>query len=149
MTVLFKLFGNFDWPPAPDINDVKDRLQGSVEIGFADKNGKAATGSVAGVHRVLMTVARDAPAHPSLNAGPVEAAFAAALGVSLGGSNSYAGVVEDRGRLGDGPAVTVDDLGSAVRLERRIGLIALGVIVAARRAAARRVVSRRRTRRAR
>jgi adenosylcobinamide-phosphate synthase len=109
----------------------------------------AATGSVAGVRRVLMTVARDAPAHPSPNAGPVEAAFAAALGVSLGGSNSYAGVIEDRGRLGDGPAVTVDDLRSAVRLERRIGLIALGVIVAARRAAARRVVSRRRARRAR
>jgi adenosylcobinamide-phosphate synthase len=109
----------------------------------------AATGSVAGVRRVLVTVARDAPAHPSPNAGPVEAAFAAALGVSLGGSNSYAGVIEDRGRLGDGPAVTVDDLRSAVRLERRIGLIALGVIVAARRAAARRVVSRRRARRAR
>ena len=50
----------------------------------------------------------------SPNAGPVEAAFAAALGVSLGGSNTYDGVVEDRGRLGDGPVVTVADLGLAV-----------------------------------
>ena len=103
-----------------------------------------ATGSTSGARHVLTVVARDAPAHPSPNAGPVEAAFAAALGVSLGGSNTYDGVVEDRGRLGDGPAVTVADLGLAVHLERSIGLISLGLIVAARG-----VVARRRSRRSR
>ena len=87
---------------------------------------------------------RQAPVWESPNAGPVEAAFAAALGVSLGGSNTYDGVVEDRGRLGDGPAVTVADLGLAVHLERSIGLISLGLIVVARG-----VVARRRSRRSR
>ena len=103
-----------------------------------------ATGSTSGARHVLTVVARDAPAHPSPNAGPVEAAFAAALGVSLGGSNTYDGVVEDRGRLGDGPVVTVADLGLAVHLERSIGLISLGLIVVARG-----VVARRRSRRSR
>src|SRR5699024_4241610 len=44
---------------------------------------------------------RDARAHPSPNAGPVEAAFAGALGIRLGGVNVYRGAVEDRGALGD------------------------------------------------
>ncbi|MDO5629540.1 MAG: cobalamin biosynthesis protein [Mobilicoccus sp.] len=74
---------------------------------------------------------RDAPAHPSPNAGPVEASAAGALGVRLGGSNSYAGAVEDRGTLGDGPAPGVADLPRAVRLTRVVGLGALGVSVLA------------------
>lgn len=70
---------------------------------------------------------RDAAAHPSPNAGPVEAAFAGALGVRLGGSSTYAGHVEDRGRLGDGPSVVSADLPRTVRLSRAVGLAALGV----------------------
>ncbi|MFC8502840.1 adenosylcobinamide-phosphate synthase CbiB [Pedococcus sp. NPDC057267] len=92
----------------------------------------AATGSVDGARSVLATVRRDAGRHPSPNAGPVEAAFAAALGRSLGGSNSYAGVVEDRGRLGDGPPVTVADIAPASRLQTRIGLLSLGALLGAR-----------------
>jgi len=72
---------------------------------------------------------RDAAAHPSPNAGPVEAAFAGALGVRLGGSSTYAGHVEDRGRLGDGPSVVCADLARTVRLSRAVGLAALGVAV--------------------
>ncbi len=72
---------------------------------------------------------RDAAAHPSPNAGPVEAAFAGALGVRLGGSSTYAGHVEDRGRLGDGPSVVSADLARTVRLSRAVGLAALGVAV--------------------
>ncbi|MTD13075.1 cobalamin biosynthesis protein [Nakamurella sp. YIM 132087] len=56
---------------------------------------------------------RDAGAHPSPNAGPVEAAFAGALGRTLGGSNVYHGTVEDRGRLGEGPAPDAADLARA------------------------------------
>jgi adenosylcobinamide-phosphate synthase len=59
---------------------------------------------------------RDAGPHPSPNAGPVEAAFAGALGIRLGGTNVYAGRVEHRGTLGDGPAADVHDLARAVRL---------------------------------
>jgi len=72
---------------------------------------------------------RDSAAHPSPNAGPVEAAFAGALGVRLGGSSTYAGHVEDRGRLGDGPSVVCADLARTVRLSRAVGLAALGVAV--------------------
>jgi adenosylcobinamide-phosphate synthase len=65
---------------------------------------------------------RDARAHPSPNAGQVEAAFAGALGVRLGGVNVYAGASEDRGTLGAGRPVEVGDLDRAVRLSARVGL---------------------------
>ncbi|MEU5399256.1 cobalamin biosynthesis protein [Streptomyces sp. NPDC005963] len=70
----------------------------------------------------------DAHRHPSPNAGPVEAAFAGALGVRLGGTLSYAGRVEHRPVLHTvGRPVEVADIERAVRLSRRVGLLALGV----------------------
>jgi|SRR5438067_6367723 len=77
---------------------------------------------------------RDGGKHPSPNAGQVEAAFAGALGIRLGGRNSYGGRVEDRGTLGDGPAPGVDDLRRAVRLSRATGLLALAIAASSRRA---------------
>ncbi|MFI9823674.1 cobalamin biosynthesis protein [Streptomyces sp. NPDC052013] len=75
----------------------------------------------------------DAARHPSPNAGPVEASFAGALGVRLGGTLSYGGRVEHRPVLnGGGRAVTVPDIERAVRLSRRVGWLALGVGAAAR-----------------
>lgn len=68
---------------------------------------------------------RDAPGHPSPNAGPVEAAFAGALGVRLGGVNVYAGRVEDRQVLGDGRVPDVHDVTRARRLARQVGVGAL------------------------
>jgi adenosylcobinamide-phosphate synthase len=59
---------------------------------------------------------RDGHRHPSPNAGPVEAAFAGALGRTLGGRLSYAGRVEDRPLLGNGPAPSVEDIPRAARL---------------------------------
>ncbi|MBW0126885.1 cobalamin biosynthesis protein [Pseudonocardia oceani] len=64
---------------------------------------------------------RDAGAHPSPNAGPVEAAAAGALGVGLGGRTVYAHGVEERPRLGDGPAPAPADLHRAARLSRLVG----------------------------
>ena len=61
---------------------------------------------------------RDAARHPSPNAGVVEAAFAGALGVRLGGPTQYAHELEIRPTLGDGQAPEVADLARAVRLSR-------------------------------
>lgn len=80
--------------------------------------------------RALRAVRRDASAHPSPNAGPVEAAFAGALGVRLGGTNVYGGRAEVRGVLGDGHPPTVDDIDRAVRLSRLVGVAALAIAVA-------------------
>lgn len=66
---------------------------------------------------------RDAPHHPSPNAGPVEATFAGALGVRLGGTNHYDGVDEDRGTLGSGRPVEVADVARATRLSRAVGIV--------------------------
>jgi adenosylcobinamide-phosphate synthase len=65
----------------------------------------------------------------------VEASFAGALGVRLGGTLSYGGRVEHRPVLNGaaGRAVQVTDIDRAVRLSRRVGLLALGVTLAARR----------------
>ncbi|MFI5974326.1 cobalamin biosynthesis protein [Streptomyces sp. NPDC051452] len=77
----------------------------------------------------------DARRHPSPNAGPVEASFAGALGVRLGGTLAYGGRVEHRPVLNGaaGRPVHVNDIERAVRLSRRVGLLAFGVTLAARR----------------
>ncbi|MFR0356564.1 cobalamin biosynthesis protein [Streptomyces sediminimaris] len=73
----------------------------------------------------------DAGRHPSPNAGPVEASFAGALGVRLGGTLSYGGRVEHRPVLnGEGRAVETGDIERAVRLSGRVGWLALGVSAA-------------------
>ncbi|MGX4692972.1 cobalamin biosynthesis protein [Streptomyces sp. JNUCC 63] len=75
----------------------------------------------------------DAGKHPSPNAGPVEASFAGALGVRLGGTLSYGGRVEHRPVLnGSGRAVRAGDIERAVRLSRRVSWLALGVCAGAR-----------------
>ncbi|MCH0539571.1 cobalamin biosynthesis protein [Streptomyces sp. MUM 203J] len=75
----------------------------------------------------------DAHRHPSPNAGRVEAAFAGALGVRLGGSLSYGGRVEHRPVLnGEGRDAGVADIERAVRLSRRVSGLALAVCVGGR-----------------
>lgn len=74
---------------------------------------------------------RDAGQHPSPNAGPVEAAFAGALGVRLGGTNRYGEDVQDRGHLGSGRPPVPSDIPPAVRLADGVGLGALSLAVLA------------------
>ena len=64
---------------------------------------------------------RDASNHPSPNAGPVEAAFAGALGVQLGGVNSYRGIAEDRHVLGQGRTPTAADIETSAHLANLVG----------------------------
>ena len=73
---------------------------------------------------------RDAGRHPSPNAGVVEAAFAGALGVRLGGPTQYRHELEIRPTLGDGVRPGVSDLRRAVRLSRLVQLGALTAAVA-------------------
>jgi len=80
---------------------------------------------------VVRTVRRDAARHPSPNGGLVEAAFAAALGLQLGGSNVYDGEVDDRGVLGDGKRPVGADIERAVVLARHVAVAALAITTAA------------------
>ncbi|MDK9702318.1 MAG: adenosylcobinamide-phosphate synthase CbiB [Sulfuritalea sp.] len=59
----------------------------------------------------------------SPNAGPVMAAGAGALGVSLGGAAVYHGRIERRPVLGCGPAPAADDIERALSLVRRGSLL--------------------------
>lgn len=90
---------------------------------------------------------RDAGGHPSPNAGPVEAAFAGALGIRVGGSNVYGPPgdqqVEHRAVLGDGRAVRPGDIARARALATRVDhaavlLAATVVVLRARRPTQRR-----------
>jgi adenosylcobinamide-phosphate synthase len=62
----------------------------------------------------------DAARHPSPNAGVVEAAFAGALGVRLGGPTQYHHELQIRPTLGDGAQPAVADLRRAVLLSRAV-----------------------------
>jgi adenosylcobinamide-phosphate synthase len=72
---------------------------------------------------------RDAARHPSPNAGVVEASFAGALGVRLGGPTQYAHQLEIRPTLGDGHIPEVADVARAVRLSRAVQAAAAVVAV--------------------
>jgi adenosylcobinamide-phosphate synthase len=85
---------------------------------------------------VARIVRRDAGQHPSPNGGIIEAAFAAALGIALGGTNVYAGHVEPRGVLGDGRPAATEDIARAIRLARRLASATAAATVAVSAAAA-------------
>lgn len=70
---------------------------------------------------------RDGRSHPSPNAGMVEAAFAGALGLRLGGELRYPYRVEHRPELGFGRPPTAADVDRAARLSAAAGLASLTV----------------------
>lgn len=78
---------------------------------------------------VIRTAVRtQAPAHPSPNAGVAEAAFAAALGVQLGGRNRYGDHVEDRAPLGTGRPPEPSDIVRAIELSRHVTFALAGLL---------------------
>lgn len=83
---------------------------------------------------IWRAVRDQAPAHPSPNAGVSEAAFAAALGLRLGGRNRYGGRTEERAVLGTGRLPQPGDIDAAVRLSRDVSaalaalLVGLGLV---------------------
>jgi adenosylcobinamide-phosphate synthase len=74
---------------------------------------------------------RDAARHPSPNAGVVEAAFAGALGVRLGGPTQYHHELQIRPTLGDGRQPGAADVRRAVALSRVVQLAAAVCVGAA------------------
>lgn len=115
---------NFGWASArlDDVANVPAARLGGVLIAMAEPTR---------AREAIRIWRRDAADHPSPNAGVVESAFAGALGVRLGGTNTYHGVVEHRVAMGDGPAPVVADIDRANRLATRVGLAAALVAAAA------------------
>jgi adenosylcobinamide-phosphate synthase len=71
---------------------------------------------------------RDAPADPSPNAGWSECAYAAALGVQLGGTNRYRGQVTIKPKLAEARyPITPQTIDLALRLTRWAVLVWLGI----------------------
>ena len=79
---------------------------------------------------VWQAVRGDAPAHPSPNSGVAEAAFAAALGLRLGGTNRYGDRMEARAFLGRGRPAARGDIARCVRLSRHVTAILGGLLAA-------------------
>jgi adenosylcobinamide-phosphate synthase len=79
---------------------------------------------------ILRAVRHDAPGHPSPNAGVAEAAFAAALGIQLGGTNSYGGQPEERPRLGrpENRSAGPGDIAAAVRCSQHVTALLFAVL---------------------
>ncbi len=103
-------------------------------VGYPGARLTAALAALAGPdpRAALRAWRRDGPRHPSPNAGPVEAAFAGALGVRLGGELSYGGRAEHRAVLGGaGRPPAVRDIERAVRLSARVCGLALLVTTGA------------------
>ncbi|MEO1068499.1 MAG: adenosylcobinamide-phosphate synthase CbiB [Cyanobacteria bacterium J06638_6] len=82
--------------------------------------------------QVVALCRRDAAADPSPNAGWSECAYAAALGVQLGGQNQYRGQITEKPLLGDalGP-ITGDRIRQALVLTRRAALLWVGLGIGA------------------
>jgi len=78
-------------------------------------------------------VRRDGARHPSPNAGRLEAAFAGALGLRLGGRNIYDGRVEERPTIGEGRGARPHDVVRAVRLSRAVSFAAAALCAVAAR----------------
>jgi adenosylcobinamide-phosphate synthase len=127
-------YREFGWAAAR-LDDVVNLAPARVTALLTVAGAPLVGGSARGAARAWR---RDARKHPSPNAGPVEAAFAGALGLRLGGPNTYAGVVEDRGWLGSGPSATGRDIARATRLARLVQLEALLVATASAAASRRR-----------
>lgn len=81
--------------------------------------------------QALICWREQAPAWDSPNAGPVMAAGAGAIGVSLGGPAPYAGGWKQRPRLGAGPEPSAATVDAAIALVRRGVILWMVILVLA------------------
>ena len=119
-------YARFGWAAArldDFANFIPARFTAALVVMCAPLVGGSPTGAVRAWRR-------DAKRHPSPNAGVVEAAFAGALGIRVGGPTRYPDGLEIRPTLGDGTAPELNDLRRAVRLSRAVQTVAAVVAVA-------------------
>ena len=121
----------FGWAAAR-LDDVANFVAARATAALVASCAPVVGGSPSGAVRAWR---RDAARHPSPNAGVVEAAFAGALGLRLGGPTHYHHELQIRPTLGDGRLPTVADLRRAVGLSRVVqaGAAVLAGVVAHRR----------------
>jgi adenosylcobinamide-phosphate synthase len=113
----------FGWAAAR-LDDVANLLPSRLAALLTAAGAPVVGGSAGEAWR---TWRRDAAAHPSPNAGQVEAAFAGALEVRLGGRTVYAHGAEDRPVLGHGRNPDAGHVTRAVELSRVVGASAAAV----------------------
>ncbi len=80
------------------------------------------------VSHIRRIVSRDAPDHPSPNAGVAESAMAGALGLQLGGPLRYGDRIEQRPTLGDGPRPEPRDVAKAVEIADHVEMLVVGAL---------------------
>lgn len=114
----------FGWAAAR-LDDLANYLGARATAALTVLCAPAVGGSPTGALRAWR---RDAARHPSPNAGVVEATFAGALGVRLGGPTRYHHELQIRPSLGDGRAPSVSDLRRAVMLSRVVQLAAAALV---------------------
>ncbi len=117
-------YTRFGWAAAR-LDDVANYVPARATAALVVMCAPLVGGSPSGAVRAWR---RDAARHPSPNAGVVEAAFAGALGVRLGGPTQYRHELQIRPILGDGEQPNVADLRRAVALSRAVQAAAAGVI---------------------
>jgi adenosylcobinamide-phosphate synthase len=118
-------YRNFGWASArldDVLNWVPARFTGAVTVAVAPVVGGNPL-------RTFNVLRRDGARHPSPNAGRCEASAAGALGVRLGGTNTYGDVVEHRPVMGSGRAPRVADIRRASVLSAAVGLASAGAAV--------------------
>jgi adenosylcobinamide-phosphate synthase len=117
-------YRRFGWAAAR-LDDAANYVPARVTAALVVVCAPLVSGSPSGALRAWR---RDAARHPSPNAGVIEAAFAGALGVRLGGPTQYRHELQIRPALGDGKAPAVADLRRAVALSRAVQAAAALVI---------------------
>jgi adenosylcobinamide-phosphate synthase len=133
-------YARFGWAAAR-LDDLANIVPARVTATLVVVSAPLVGGSPAGAVRAWR---RDAARHPSPNAGVVEAAFAGALGVRLGGPTRYPHGLEIRPTLGDGPPPHVADLRRAVALSWLVQIAAAALAIASSCARSGRLASARR-----
>jgi adenosylcobinamide-phosphate synthase len=116
-------YARFGWAAArldDTANYVAARVTATLVVACAPIVGGSPWGAVRAWRR-------DAARHPSPNAGVVEAAFAGALGVRLGGPTQYQYELQIRPTLGEGVPPAVADLRRAVRLSQAVQASAMAL----------------------